>query len=215
MKISFISDTHGIHAKLKIPEYDLVIHCGDEANSANIHKNEKESRDFFEWFEALPGLKVFVPGNHSVAIERKRLIPPVPCLNNSYINISGWGIYGSPWTPSHGSQQWAYIRHSRKMLDIWELIPKCDILVTHGPPKGILDLTSDRKGNNHVHCGCRSLMRKVLEIRPKVFAFGHIHSDGDNHNSGIYQNYGITFINCSVVNDDHELINDGFVYEIS
>ena len=49
MKIWFISDTHGKHSQLSIPDYDLVIHCGDEANDINQYKNEKESRDFFEW----------------------------------------------------------------------------------------------------------------------------------------------------------------------
>lgn len=215
MKIWFISDTHGKHSQLSIPDYDLVIHCGDEANDINQYKNEKESRDFFEWFESLPNLKVFVPGNHSIAIERKLIKPNVPTLINDYINIEGIGIYGSPWTPTAFSQQWAYIRDRGKMLDVWELIPKCDILVTHGPPKGILDLAEDRQRRGQVHCGCNNLFKKVMEIKPKIHAFGHLHSHGANRNAGIYQNYGTTFINCSVVDNDLNLVNNGFVYAIS
>ena len=205
-----ISDTHSQHHKLRIPKYDVVIHCGDEANSPDVNINEKKSLDFFEWFEALPGEKIFVPGNHSVAFSRGRVRPKVTCLVDKLYR----GIYGSPWSPTFGSNQWAYNRSRSKMRDVWENVPECKVLVSHGPPKGILDLAKDREGKNLVHCGCRSLFKRVLEIRPLIHCFGHIHSNGDTQNAGIYENFGIKFVNCSVVNDDYELINDGFVLEI-
>lgn len=36
VKIVIISDTHGHHSKLDIPEADLLIHCGDFTNYSNI-----------------------------------------------------------------------------------------------------------------------------------------------------------------------------------
>lgn len=223
MKIWFISDTHGRHRELKVPECDYAIHCGDEANSPQPHLNERESRDFFTWANSLPFPMLFTPGNHSVAYARGliatgnvlRLVDLSHSIRDSASEGKEYKVYGSPWTPSFRSQHWVYIRDRSKMRDVWELIPKCDILVTHGPPKGILDIADNVEGSGLAHCGCRSLLRRVLEIRPKVHAFGHVHSGKDHHNSGIYQNYGITFINCSVVDNDYNLVNDGFLYEIS
>jgi Icc-related predicted phosphoesterase len=221
MKIWFISDTHGKHSELKIPEYDLLIHCGDEANSVDPNKNERESRDFFEWFDWLPGDKVFIPGNHSVSMSNGRVKPKSIVIKDRLINISGINIYGSPWCPSIKNGRWPYSLSRDKMHPVWDLIPNNQdelrpnnipfVLATHTPPKGILDLARDYGGNNQVHCGCRSLFNKVLSIKPNIHCFGHMHSQDDNHNSGIYKYYGITFINCSVVNNRYELINDGFL----
>jgi predicted phosphodiesterase len=44
MKILFISDTHTRHNELIIPDgIDMIIHSGDEANSANPMNNSVES----------------------------------------------------------------------------------------------------------------------------------------------------------------------------
>jgi len=210
MKIWFISDTHAQHHRLAIPEYDVVIHCGDESNSMDVSHNVKEAKDFFDWFEALPGSKIFVPGNHSTAIRNGWYKPRTVMLVDKYYH----GIYGSPWTPTFRSSKWAYTRSRQGMHDVWSGIQACEILVTHGPPKGILDLAKNYDGDGLVHCGCTSLRNAVLNIRPKIHAFGHIHNDGQSDNSGIYENWGIKFINCSVVDNSYCLINDGFVVDV-
>ncbi|KAL8921892.1 MAG: hypothetical protein Q9208_005496 [Pyrenodesmia sp. 3 TL-2023] len=48
--------------------------------------------------------------------------------------------------------------------------PDIDILLTHGPPHGILDET--RTGEN---VGCEHLLRAVKRCRPRLHCFGHIH----------------------------------------
>lgn len=51
------------------------------------------------------------------------------------------------------------------------MIPdKIDVLVTHGPPFGILDKTI-----NKVNAGCKGLLKFVEKINPQVHIFGHIH----------------------------------------
>lgn len=45
-----------------------------------------------------------------------------------------------------------------------------DIVMTHGPPMGILDQVMD--GSN---VGCEHLMRAVKRVKPLVHCFGHIH----------------------------------------
>ena len=77
MRCWFISDTHTHNRLLRVPaNIDIVVHCGDESESGNEWFNEAEARDFFDWYSKLdiPG-KIFVPGNHSTAME-KVLIQP-------------------------------------------------------------------------------------------------------------------------------------------
>lgn len=49
--------------------------------------------------------------------------------------------------------------------------PKIDIMLTHGPPFGILD--SVRYGKSHV--GCENLLEAAQRARPRLYLFGHIH----------------------------------------
>lgn len=53
--------------------------------------------------------------------------------------------------------------------DVWAgAVPEgTDILLTHRPPKGYLDLEGK---------GCPNLTREVARTRPRVVVFGHIHA---------------------------------------
>jgi Icc-related predicted phosphoesterase len=225
MKIYFISDTHGHHEEIIVPkETNLIICCGDEANHSNPHINEGESHKFFEWFSTLDvEHKVFVPGNHSTAIQEGLITsedyPGVTFLIHQFINIEGINIFGSPYTPSFG-KSWAYMKKSNRMQQVWESVPLCDILVTHGPPKGILDVCEDKdKSNRFVHVGCKSLLNKVQQLRPTIHAFGHIHDEPGCYNYGMLQRDGMTFINASsyvnggIRKDGFVKCNQGIVYD--
>lgn len=48
--------------------------------------------------------------------------------------------------------------------------PAIDIMLTHGPPKGILDET-----NLGEQVGCDHLLRAVTRCKPRLHCFGHIH----------------------------------------
>lgn len=48
--------------------------------------------------------------------------------------------------------------------------PKIDIMLTHGPPYGILDTTWQDE-----QVGCENLARAVQRCRPRLHCFGHIH----------------------------------------
>ncbi len=45
-----------------------------------------------------------------------------------------------------------------------------DVLITHGPPFGILDETFEKE-----KVGCEELLKAVNRVRPKIHIFGHIH----------------------------------------
>jgi len=54
----------------------------------------------------------------------------------------------------------------------WRKIPdSTDILVTHGPPYGVLDTAP----GSTLHEGCPELFEAVRLIEPRLHVFGHIH----------------------------------------
>lgn len=224
LKIWHFSDSHNYHDLLKIPDnIDIAIFSGDESNYYCQYKNEPECRDFINWFSALKiKYKVMIAGNHSSYIfhntrkfrklcEEKNII----YLENETIEIEGIKIFGTPITPTFGN--W-YFQKSRDKLDkFWKNIPDdTDILVVHGPPKGILDLSED-KNHRLENCGCKALKRHVIErIKPKLMCFGHIHSNKDIQNDGILYQNNIYFSNGSVVKDGKfgTLCSNGNIFEI-
>jgi len=202
MRIWFLSDTHGRHRELEIPQADLVIYCGDESNHSDPVMNEPEARDFLDWYSELSiSTRIFVPGNHSTAIEqgliRRSDYPSIQFLVHEGIVCNGIRIFGSPYTPDFCD--WAYMKARSDLDMVWQTIPDdVDILITHGPPKGILDVTSDMYTGNPIHVGSGSLMRHVrTRIRPTLHAYGHIHDEPGISNYGSVTRSLTRFLNCS------------------
>jgi len=103
-----------------------------------------------------------------------------------------------------------------KMETVWKSLEPVDILITHGPPKGYLDITEDFENNKElVHVGCKSLANKTLEIRPRIHCFGHIHSERNANNYGIFQGpEGIMFVNAACFNHHASTIYNGHIIEV-
>lgn len=216
IKIWHISDSHCLHADLKVPEVDMVIHSGDFANSRNSAINSNEVMEFLDWFVSLKiKHKVLVAGNHDISIENRMIHPNfildagITYLENNSVTIDGLKIWGSPITPSFGKGwAWNIARHKTNL--VWGLIPQdADIIITHGPPRGILDINQEME-----LCGCKSLMRKVKAVSPMLHLFGHVHNNETVINSGIRKinNLNTIFSNGSVVRDGKTMIiNNGNV----
>lgn len=219
LKIWFISDTHTRHAELDVPQADVVIHCGDEANVRKPSMNKLQSASFFDWFEKLDfETKIFVPGNHSTAIAEGLLqpkdYPSVRFLIHEKMELRGFRIFGSPYTPTFFD--WAFMKDREELDHYWAEIPAdTDILVTHGPPKGIRDVTRSWETKEPIHVGSLKLTRHVLNrICPRIHAFGHLHDEVGIQNFGTETRNGIQFINCSCVDLQGELVNHGIVVEV-
>ncbi len=180
---------------------DLIIHAGDISNVGK----EAGVIAFLDWFQNLNFKhKIFIAGNHDFYFERatdeeiQNLIPKeIIYLNDSGTEIDGIHIWGSPIQPWF--HDWAFNR--QRGADIkkhWDLIPQqTDILVTHGPPFGILDATMRQQ-----NVGCDDLLEKVKVVAPKIHAFGHIHEA-----YGIRELEGVKYINASVLNLQYKMTN--------
>jgi len=226
MKIWHISDTHSYHWLLDVPEgIDIVIHSGDESNSKDQYRNEPEFRDFIMWFAALKiPYKIFVAGNHSSFVfhntkEVRNICQDLNIiyLENESVEIEGIKIWGSPISPNFGN--WLFMKDRSKMDRLYSSIPDdTDVVVTHTPPKGTLDLSYDRDGKLEF-CGCKSLKNHILNrVKPKLCLFGHIHNSDDIINAGVLKlsDYETTFSNGSVVCDRKFgiLTSNGNIFEI-
>lgn len=220
MRCWFISDTHNHHESLQIPaDIDIVVHCGDESESGNEWFNEPEAREFFDWYSKLSiPIKIFVPGNHSTAIEKGRVLRTdyrqIHFLIHQPLAIANLNFFGTPYTPMFFN--WSYMRPREELDAVWQTIPdQVDVLISHGPPKGFLDVTRDMHTRSPVHVGSKSLTRHVVQrIKPLVHAFGHIHDEKGIRNFGAVSDGGTIFINCSCCNIANELVNPGIVVDI-
>jgi predicted phosphohydrolase len=207
LKIVVISDTHGHHKELKLPEGDILIHAGDVSGRGM----ESQVVDFLDWFAAQPHPhKVMIAGNHDFYFEQAReadirqAIPEnVLYLNDSGAEVAGIRIWGSP--VSTWFYDWAFSRHSGpETKKHWDLVPEnTDILITHGPPQGIMDRIT-----TGIHTGCALLGEAVQRIKPRLHLFGHIHEGYGTEVHG-----EVTYINAAVLNANYKLVNDPVVFD--
>lgn len=78
-------------------------------------------------------------------------------------------VYASPYTPTTGnSSDWGFQYGGAHEFTIEK---GTDIVVTHGPPHGIMDMTTERK-----RVGCPQLFAAVARGQPKLHCFGHVHN---------------------------------------
>jgi Icc-related predicted phosphoesterase len=105
-----------------------------------------------------------------------------------------------------------------KTHELWQQIPDdTDIVVVHGPPATILDLSYNRE-NQLESCGDSALMKRIIDINPKLCLFGHIHNCKDIINAGTRKLSirDTIYSNGSVVTDGKfgKLSSNGNIFEI-
>lgn len=213
MKIDCISDTHNKHKSIFLDGGDLLIHSGD-ATGRGV---SGEIEPFLKWYGSQDyTYKIFVAGNHDWGFEREPQRYEEMCQKYGviYLNDSGFAIkdpetndiikiWGSPVQPEFGN--WAFNRtihpypncKNPAIKPHWDLIPSdTDILITHGPPKNILDFVENHFHQNGDNVGCPHLRNAVDIIKPKLHVFGHIHDE-----SGIFVEGDTVFCNAAQLND--------------
>jgi Icc-related predicted phosphoesterase len=203
--ITFISDTHTKHKQVTdyLPGGDILIHCGDISNQGYMN----EIKQFLDWFDGIKGYehKVFIAGNHDFGFQDNpqecavmlENYPTVTYLQDMAYIIDGIKIYGTPWQPRF--YDWAFnVERGEAIAEKWKTIPDdTDILLTHGPVFGILDQTYTGQ-----RAGCEELYKKVMDVKPKIHACGHIH-----YARHIKQVDETVFVNACCLGEDYKYQN--------
>jgi Icc-related predicted phosphoesterase len=124
----------------------------------------------------------------------------VTYLCDTGIEIDGIKFWGSPWC---GGDEWVmenwgfYLRHDIDRKTKFDLIPDDTfVLITHSPPKGILDTA------HGMSLGCLVLAERVNVVKPIIHLFGHIHDSYGSHPTQFTD-----FYNCSNLNEEYQVVN--------
>lgn len=211
IKIIHTSDTHSLFQNV---EYgDIFIHTGDFSIGGYI----EEYKIFNNWLLTLPHkYKIIILGNHDLEYIREKMnLDPLKkakemitngiILNSEEITIENLKIFGFEWYWYHNWKcETSYLYEG--LEEWWKLPDNVDILLTHMPPRGILD-------DNY---GSKKIFEVIQNKKPKYHLFGHIHQSYgyQYHNWG--NNIGTTFINSSAVTlDSKKIINKPHVIFIN
>ncbi len=199
-----ISDTHGMHRSIPIPEGDILVHAGDITGCGSM----EELEDFNAFLGELPHRhKVVIAGNHDFCFEReaersRAVLTNAVYLQDEAATVGGIRFYGSPWQPWF--LDWAFnLQRGPELRAKWDLIPDdTQVLVTHGPPHGYGD---EVVGGERV--GCQDLLQAIERVRPRVHICGHIHEG-----AGVRSNGHTVFLNASSCTVRMEPVNPALVY---
>lgn len=202
-RIVCISDTHNFNDRIEVPDGDILIHAGDATVNGKVH----EVTEFCNWFSELPHKqKIYIAGNHDWLyfldnpLARSLTHKSVHYLQDDFVHVNGLKIYGSPWQPRFFD--WAFnLERGPEMAEKWAKIPQdVDILLTHGPPFGILDKVNQKGSESHE--GCEELRKRVEVLaafgKLKLHIFGHIHGG-----HGVHEEFNIKFINASICDEEY------------
>lgn len=217
--IATISDTHGLWNQLDYPKADTLILAGDILKNysgdpmLDSMLQEPELMSLNSFFGDLLANKtyssiVMISGNHDRIFERrpeaKNLLTNAHYLQDTEIVLDGVKFYGSPWQPWF--YDWSFnfpppgtLGARKAALLCWGAIPdNTDILITHGPPYGTLDLTYQGQ-----HVGCPYLKDRIDQLpQLKLHVFGHIH-----HSHGLTMKGKTMFANAAICGENYKPTN--------
>lgn len=207
MKIVAFSDTHGMHHVVSPPDGDVLIFAGDGLR----HGSRAELIEFNSWLGTLSHpRKLYVAGNHDRCFEThgeesREILTNAIYLQDGEIVIDGVKFYGSPWTPNY--YNWALMlqRRSVELAMVWRKVPKdTDVLITHGPPYGILDVAMDEEKS-----GDEVLQRRVAQLNLQAHVFGHMHGSHGQKSHG-----ETTFYNVAICDEQYSPVNPVTTFEV-
>jgi len=217
-KIVCISDTHGKHKKVKIPKCDILIHAGDFSSTGKHDEVER----FLRWLNKQPAEHIiFCAGNHDLSFDfepefKEEMLrkyvwgtatsnPRIHYLEDSSIICNGLHFYGMPWCPRFGNWAFYFESGSKELQEKCSSIPlDTDILITHGPPWGVLDLTYSQ-----TYAGSQALRNRIHSLNLKYHVFGHIHEGYGSELKGTTM-----FVNASTCDAFYDPKNKPVIIEV-
>jgi Icc-related predicted phosphoesterase len=207
LRLVCMSDLHSLNYAFQVPAGDVLIIAGDICGYGTLD----ELKVFDDFLSGLPHPhKLLVAGNHDWPFARvdpseaKLLVKNAIYLMDSGIEIEGIKFWGSPWQPEF--YNWAFnLPRGPELARTWAKIPDdTDVLITHGPPYGVLDEIYNGK-----RVGCQDLQDALERVKPKVHVFGHIHEG-----YGVLERNGTTYVNASLCNQYYRMVNSPIVIDV-
>ena len=194
MRIVAIGDTHTKHRKLQVPDGDVLLFAGD-----GEFRSALDLIDFNNWLSELGHeIVIAIAGNHDFFCER------FPNEVGKYLP-NGMALWASPMTMTF--LNWAFME-SDENLDRyhWSKIPKeTNVLLTHGPALGHLDIGQPQDG----HLGSKTLVNRIEKLKIPYVIHGHIHGS-----YGTKKTKDTTYVNCSVLNEEYNVVNQPIVLDV-
>lgn len=214
MKVVATSDLH-LRYDFDVPECDVFIVAGDILGNGSL----TQLMDFNIWLgRQKSNFKhcLVTPGNHDKCFQTslytcKEILTNARIVIDEEVEIGGKRFYLSPWTPRFGEWYWM-LESPEQSKEVWDKIPEgLDVLVTHGPPFRILDLTD---GGAPENVGCMFLSDRLAQMpfdkRPLYHVFGHIHHSYGRHYGGVRT----TYFNVAHCNERYQGVNPPIQFEI-
>lgn len=223
MKIATMSDVHGKYDEMieygGLPEADLLLMAGDLLPNFSyggkydggiqcgyikqvFNPMLQKWKDDGKFREI-----VVVAGNHDWAFQHyteqcREMLTAAIYLQDEMFEFEGIKIWGSPWQPWFYDWAFNFPNHHHNAAraraharETWEMIPDdTEILVTHGPPKGILDECMDGQ-----KVGCDWLVERIQSLPNLLMhVFGHIHWSYGQQNID-----GLLYINTAICAENY------------
>ncbi len=183
MKLTHISDTHGLMPEIQDDPY-VIVHSGDFCPNRTwgIREIEETFQSYWietraaelrAWLKSTPLL--LVHGNHDFIHLQEPLRKAgidATVIDDKRYEQGGQMFYGFPWVPEFGpwNRGLGPIELALRTEDID--LEGVDVLVAHAPMYGVMD-----RNRNGERCGSLP-MRKLLQDSthvPNWFLHGHIH----------------------------------------
>lgn len=218
MKLVAISDIHSQSYDVNIPDGDILVIAGDLCAYGNI----SELIVLNDWLRTLPHKrKIITAGNNDKYIfdcpydAKKILTHGELYLHEPFqFEVDGkiFNGFASPYSKEFGN--WYFMHHDNSEGErLWSQVPDdTDLLVTHGPPYGLLDKLAPqyiRRGEDS-NVGSTTLLKAVKRVNPAIHIFGHIHS-----RQGVIRNGNTVFVNAALCNEQYRPENSVAVLDLN
>ena len=196
LKIVTISDVHGEYERFDpaaAPPGDLYAFGGDLTHYGLGNQSLFHVKTFaggMQWLAALgkraPVLAI--PGNHDIRLSAETFnsVPNCRSINGERTVFAAgsadreWSLVGVSMSPCYDLPMLARI-FDYSTIDVAEEavaydLPPADIMVSHCPPHGILDIAFDDQGQER-HIGSKALLDYIERHKPVLVVCGHAHGN--------------------------------------
>jgi Icc-related predicted phosphoesterase len=190
-----LADIHGRFDAFEpegMPDADAALVAGDMTNRGTTGLEIARCERWLAKLAARYAAVFWIPGNHDIGVGPAHfagLADNLHCLLDRTIEWRGWRLHGVSLAPCYDmpslADEWDYMTADPEREAAAFDFERVDIVVSHGPPHGILDsagraMLRDGRGAiewREVRIGSRALAAYIARCRPHLVVCGHAHNN--------------------------------------